>query len=217
MRCEDIPGFPEQVISADLIDLDTEATTAIKELYALLEDEGKIEITKILKVRQEIEFRKIPTMSEITGDRLGQGFSVGCFVNFRATAEELSKRLSVPFIDGSVVGAKRDEIIRSFQSNDTRGLVLNSEAAGLAINLQDLDGEHPRFGIVSPPWSAVTFRQLTGRFRREGGKSKSFFKVLFAAGTVEVRMWRALRGKLDCLSSLNDNDLQPENLRLTNG
>lgn len=220
VRCEEIPGFPEQVISADLIDLDEQATTAIKQLYEELEEEGKLEITKILKVRQEIELQKIPAMFELASDRLGQGFSVGCFVNFRATAEELSRRMAVPFIDGSVTGAKRDEIIRSFQSNDTRGLVLNSEAAGLSINLQDMDGEHPRFGIVSPPWSAVTFRQLTGRFRREGGKSKSFFKVLFAAGTVEVKMWRALRGKLDCLdslNSLNDNDLQPGNLHLTNG
>lgn len=217
VRCEEIPGFPEQVISADLIDLDEPATRKIKELYVQLEEEGHLEITKILKVRQEIELLKIPAMLEISRDRMQQGFFVGLFVNFRETVANLSRSLEVPFIDGTVTGQKRDSIISSCQDNSLHGLVLNSEAAGICINLQDLDGQHPRFGIVSPPWSAVTFRQLTGRFRREGGRSKSFFKVLFAAGTVEVNMHRALRGKLNALDSLNDNDLQPQNLHLTSG
>lgn len=217
VRCEDIPGFPEQVISADLIDLDEQATQAIKQLYEELEEDGKLEITKILKVRQEIEVLKISSAVEILRDRIAGGFSVCLFVNFQRTVDEAVKILGCDAIDGRTDSIRRQKILDCFQANESRSLVLNSDAAGLSINLQDLDGEHPRFGIVSPPWSAVTFRQLTGRFRRQGGRSKSFFKVLFAAGTVEMRMWRALRGKLDCLDSLNDNDLQPGNLHLTGG
>jgi len=212
VRCEDIPNFPSQVISSDLVDMDESATRRIADLYTQLEEEGRLEITKILKARQEIEILKIPAFVEIAQDRLAQGFSVGVFVNFRATIEAVSKILGCDFIDGTVTGKKRDEVISAFQNNNSRCLALNSDAAGLSISLQDLTGDAPRAGIVSPPWSAVTFRQLTGRFRREGGRSKSFFKVLFAAGTVETRMWRALRGKLDCLDALNDDDLKPENL-----
>ena len=212
VRCEEIPGFPEQVISADLIDLEPTDTAALKELYEQLE--GSLEITKILRLRQEIEMRKIPAIVEVARDRMEQGFSIGTFLNFRDSLEELSRLLGCPYIDGTITGKKRDEIIAGYQRNDFTCLGLNSDAASLAINLQDLDGQHPRFGIVSPPWSAVCFRQLTGRFRREGGRSTSYFKTLFAAGTVEVKMWRALRGKLNCLDSLNDNDLQPNNLHM---
>ena len=214
VRCEDIPNFPSQVISADLVDLDESATRRIADLYTQLEEEGKIEITKILKVRQEIEILKVPAFVEIANDRLAQGFSVGVFVNFRATIEAISKALNCDFIDGSVTGSKRDAIIAAFQRNDSRCLALNSDAAGLSISLQDLTGDAPRFGVVSPTWSATVFRQLTGRFRRQGGKSRSFFQVLFAAGTVETKMHRALRGKLNALDSLNDNDLQPNNLHM---
>jgi hypothetical protein len=58
-------------------------------------------------------------------------------------------------------------------------------------------------------------RQIFGRLPRVVGKSKSFYRVLFAAGTCEVPMHRAVSAKLNNLDALNDADLMPENLRLT--
>jgi hypothetical protein len=91
---------------------------------------------------------------------------------------------------------------------------LNSEAGGVCINLQDLDGNFPRVGLGMPVQSAVTFRQLVGRLPRDGGKSTAYYRFLFAAGTCEVAMRRSLANKLDNLDALNDADLCPENLKI---
>lgn len=221
----DIPNFPEVDIQAELIDLkeNNQINKLYEEMGQAIQDlanraESDIDpdaaITKILRARQQIELLKVPVFCDIAQDRLDCGFSVGCFVNFRQSLEELSRRLECPYIDGSITGKKRDAVIASYQANEIRALVLNSDACGISIGLQDLDGEHPRFGLVSPPWSASTFRQLVGRFPRDGGKSKSYFRVLFAAGTVETKMHAALKNKLDNLDSLTDGDLTPDNLTL---
>jgi hypothetical protein len=207
---DQVPNFPEVDIQAELLNTDYEKE--IEELYA--EIEGEHQLTKILRARQAIELLKVPLFVERARDRMEQGFSVGIFVNFRQSLEMLSETLCCPSIDGSVTGSRRDEIISSFQKNESRSLVINSEVGSVNIGLQDLDGNFPRFGLVSPPWSATTFKQLVGRFPRDGGKSKSHYRVLFAAGTVEMKMYSALRGKLDNLSALNDGDLQPQNLKL---
>lgn len=223
LTTDSIPGFPEVDIQAELFDI--ENSGQIDKYYEQMQDalqalndkaagdvDPEAAITKILRARQRVELLKVPAAIELAQDRLEQGFSVGFFVNFKQTLDEISRRMGCPYIDGSITGKKRDAVIAAYQANEIRALALNSEACGLSIGLQDLDGEHPRFGIVSPPWSATTFIQLVGRFPRDGGKSKSHFRVIFAAGTVETKMYSALKSKLDNLDALTDGDLQPENL-----
>lgn len=222
---DEIPGFPEVDIQCILCDLDDvekinknyeEIQSALATLRARSASDKNPDspLTKILRARQQIELLKIPAAVEIAQDKLDCGYSVGFFVNFRQSVDELSRRMGCNFIDGTVTGKARDGIIASFQKNKTRSIVLNSEACGICIGLQDLDGEHPRFGLVFPPWSATVFKQLIGRFPRDGGRSMSHFRVMFAARTIETRMYAALKSKLDNLSALTDADLQPENLKL---
>ncbi len=207
---DQIPNFPEVDVQAQLIDFTT--TEEIAAIYGSISHE--INITQILHARQAIEILKVPTLVELARDRMEQNFSVGIFCNFRQSIEELSGRLQCPFIDGTVTGSARDEIIAKFQRNESRALVLNSEVGGVNIGLQDIEGQHPRWGLVCPPWSAATFTQVLGRFPRDGGKSKSHYRVPFAAGTVEIDMFRALRRKLDNHSAIMDSDLMPGNLKL---
>lgn len=222
---DEIPGFPEVDIQCQLCDIDDvekiekeyeTIKSALSEIRARAANDKNPDsaITVILRARQQIELLKIPAAVELAEDRLECGYSIGVFCNFRQSVIELARRLECGFIDGTVTGPSRDAIIADFQANKTRALVLNSEACGICIGLQDLDGNFPRFGIVSPPWSATTFRQLIGRFPRDGGKSKSHFRVMFAANTIETRMHAALRSKLDNLDALTDGDLQPENLKI---
>ncbi len=224
VQCSEIPGFPDQDIEACLYDIEAdldkiyaEMSSAIAQLNdtATSDVDPEHPLTKILRAQQKIEICKVPLAVEIAQDCLAKGFSTVLFVNFKATLEELAKRLACPFIDGSVLAGARDKVIADFQTNEIRCMVVNSAVGGITISLQDLDGEHPRQGLVFPPWSAVVIKQLFGRFRREGGKSKSHFKVLLAAGSeVEQKIHRSLQSKLNALDSLNDGDLQPENLKL---
>jgi hypothetical protein len=215
---EQIPDFPEREISAELYDLDK--NNEIDRLYAEMSDalaelEGTAAsdkdpehpFTKILRAQQKIELLKVPIAEELSADSVEKGFSVGLFVKFRQTIDELADRLKCDcIIDGSVTGADRDRAIARFQSNECRIIIINSEAGGSAISLQDLDGNYPRVGYVMPGYSATSFIQLAGRFHREGGKSKCFYRVLLVARTVEEKIWAALNRKRNNLSALTDAD-----------
>jgi hypothetical protein len=226
VTAEDIPGFPERDIQAELYDIDEpeKVNGAYTRMAAALE-EHKLRtssdvnpehpLTKILRARQEVELLKVPIFAELAQDYLDKGFSVACFVNFRQTIEELQKILpSARIIDGSPESVRtRQETTDLFQSNVCRSLLVNSDAGGICLSLHDLFGGFPRVGLVSPCFSAVTLRQVFGRFQREGGKSRSYYRIIFANGTVEMPIWRAVRPKLDNIDALLDADLCPDNLK----
>jgi hypothetical protein len=226
---KDIPGFPAVCITSELYDLD-ESPEIIDRLYGEMADalavlEGRSQrdvcpehpMTMILRARQKIELLKVPIFCELAKDFREKGFSVVHFVNFRQTLEEITKRRGVKaIIDGSPEGVrKRDYWRDEFQANRQRELAANNDAGGIGISLQDLHGDFPRIGLVSPGFSATTMKQVFGRLPRDGGKSVAHYRVILAARTVEASVHRALKVKLNNLDALNDFDLMPENLRLT--
>jgi len=229
VRTDEIPGFPERDITAELYDL--EENKRIDQLYhdmavALdqLKDRARCDVapdnplTTILRAREKIELLKVPVAVELARDFVDKGYSVALFVNFKSALEELRRRLGCDcFIDGTQTGApeKRQIQIDRFQSDASRYVVVNSKAGGVACNLHDIRGEFPRVGLVFPSVSATDTVQVFGRLHRDGGKSRCFYRVLLAAGTVETGIFQALQGKLNNLESLTDADLLPEKLRLT--
>jgi hypothetical protein len=224
---ESIPDFPTCRIDAELYNLDEPEEMdrayglirqAVEELKQHAADNDKSPdhpLTKMLRAQQTVELLKVPVMAELAQDYESRGLSVVFFVNFRQTIEELAKRFpGIGIIDGSTVKS-RDKTIAAFQSNHLRRLAVNSKAGGVSMSLHDLHGGHPRAGIASPCFSAETMRQLFFRLPREGGKSHSFYKVLFAAGTIEKKIWSAVRNRLnnlDALMTLTDADWTPDNL-----
>lgn len=225
---EDIPGFPEREITSELYDL--EENGLIDRLYAdmaesiqLLEDKASGDanpdnpLTIVLRARQKIELLKVPIAVELARDYMDKGYSVGIFVNFSETIRALRERLNCDcFIDGSAEGKRKRQInIDRFQSHQSRLILANNEAGGIAVDLPDLDGNHRRVGLVFPCFSAVTMRQVFGRFHRLVGKSICHYRIIFAANTIETKVHKNLQTKLNNLDALNDLDLMPENLFLT--
>lgn len=221
---KDIPGFPDRTITAELYDLDNpEAIDSqyqkMREAIELLHDKKKADkaptspLTMQLRARQEIELLKVPVFEELALDYYAKGMSVVFFVNYRQTIDELFKRFpSARIIDGQT--KNRDEAVEEFQANKIRFLIVNNEAGGLALSLQDLTGFFPRVGLVSPCFSATTMRQVFGRLHRDAGLSPCFYHVIFINGTIEVKVHRAVQPKLNNLDALNDGDMEPENLKL---
>ena len=221
--------FPECQITAELYDL--KEADRINELYAEM-DEAIAELNerrekdmdgplqRVLRAKQEIELLKVPLFADVYDEAISAGKTVGIFVNYTATLDALQKRLKLRCrIDGTQVGAagqrRRQEMIDAIQAEQERGILLNNQAGGLSISLQDLTGNYPRLGVVSMPNSASMFRQICGRFPRAGGKSVSLYRVILAAGTVEVKHHRVLAQKLNQLDALNDGDLWAANLPLS--
>lgn len=215
--------FPETQISALAVGLNgstsklnrvyEEMAQAIANLNERTANYGSSIFAIMLEARQRAELLKAPAYEEMALDALEDGHSVCIFVNFTPTLELLVERLAkkkglgISRIDGSQVGNEREESIAAFQSNKNRVIVCNIAAGGTGTNLHDLSGNHPRFSIISPNYSAVQLKQVFGRPWRQGGKSKSIQKVVFAAETIEEKACEAVRRKIGNLNLLNDGDL----------
>lgn len=221
----DIPGFPEVDISAEIYDIDNvEQLQRVHEQMAEALEKFKdrssryaaTALTELMTGHQRAELLKVPLAIELAQDYLEKGFSIGIFVNFRPTMEELRERLKCDcVIDGSAHGIKyRARSIEAFQTHKSRLILINNTAGGVALSLPDLDGNHPRGGLVFPGHSAEKIRQVVGRFPRENSKSRSFYRILLAAKTGDIKIHKALRRKLNCLDALLDEDLQPDNLTI---
>lgn len=227
VQWQDIPGFPDRQITAELYDLDSpeEIDGCYKEMAeALARVDERVAnylapdspLSKIMAARQRVEILKVPIFTELGQDYLAKGYSPVFFVNFRQTIDELSKRFpEFPIIDGSAESVKhRDEYVKTFEANLCPGLIVNSEAGSECLSAHDLDGFHPRVGLVSLSYSATKMRQLFGRLHRDSGKSPAFYRVILANKTVEVKIHRAVSPKLNNLDALNDADLSPDNLKI---
>jgi hypothetical protein len=221
VRVADIPGFPKRQVSAELYDISE--PEKINALYREMADplgvlakrrEGDVApdsaITKQLRARQQVELLKVPIFVELAEDYIAKGYSVAIFVNFTQTIDELCKRLKIDCkIDGRQNHIARSKAVRDFQDDDARAIVIQNAAGGLALSLPDERGEFPRVGLVSCSFSAQELIQILGRLHRENGRSTCFYRLIFAARTVEAKMQKAVDAKRDNIDALLDGDLRP--------
>lgn len=229
VRIKDLgASFPDSQITAELYNI--EESGRVEEIYSRMDEALRTlngikdgdpahPLTELLRARQELELLKVPIFEELTADATAQGMSVALFVNFRQTVEELCKRLKTNCrIDGSQIGSKGAAIRRAnmedFLYDRERIIVCTAAAGGIAIDLHDILGQFPRLGLISPGFSVREFKQILGRLRRHGAKSKSLYRALFIAGTREERNQKALAAKLNNLDILQDGDLMAANIPL---
>jgi superfamily II DNA or RNA helicase len=226
IRIKDLPpgSFPETLIVADGYDLGVESSKEIDLIYsdlkaelAELEDKKAEDeynpLTEQLRARQEVELHKVPIFTEQTRDAIESGNSVVIFVNFRATLEALTKRVSglgeISFIYGAQGDHTRDLEAKKFQKDETRICLCMTQAGGTGLSLHDENGDFPRVSLISPSFSAIDLRQALGRVHRATGKTPSVQKIVFANDTVEMRVCKAVRQKLNNIDLINDDEMNP--------
>jgi hypothetical protein len=214
-----IPNFPESELIAEcynMDDVDVQKINAahdtmqkeLKRLYAIIKRDKASELTAILRARQQIELVKVPLFIDMIEEGLENGMSVVVFLNFTETIQAIAKRLNTSCIfDGKVADAVRQQNVDDFQDGNQRVILVNIASGGAGLSLHDIHGLNPRLTLISPNYSAVLMRQATGRVWRENAKSKSVQKIVFVAGTVEVKVCDNVREKLKNLDMLNDGDL----------
>jgi superfamily II DNA or RNA helicase len=168
-----------------------------------VEDKDNIMLVNILRARQLAESLKIHDIAEMAEDLLMEGKSVVIFVNFTDTATALAQLLECGKIVGSQTASERQNIIDRFQRDDDRVVVVNIAAGGTGISLHDLRGEYPRVSLISPCYSAKNHVQCLGRIHRNGAKSDTIQKVLFAADSIEETVIKALQRKVENLNALH--------------
>lgn len=203
--------MPQEVAVANPKEIDgvyKEVQKAIEELDAKKKKDSTEPFVKLLRARQRAEVLKVPALVEMIEDLIEEGKSIAVFVNFDATVEALSER----FMDASIVrgGQSNEERARNiadFQEDIARVIICNIQAGGVGISLHDIGGVFPRVSLICPSFSAVDFKQALGRIHRQGGKSPSIQKIIFAAGSVEAKVFKAVQSKINNIDTINDNDL----------
>lgn len=224
LRVDEIPGFPEIEVQTELYEIDAkpgqidalyeEMSDSIAEVHDNRDYDTDLPVTADMRARQEVELLKIPALVELTQDAVNRGQHVALFVNFRRTCDELCKRLKTDCrIDGSQVGDKgardRQANVGAFQADESPVIVCTSAAGSESLDMHDVRGKFSRLGLISPMHSVRQFRQVLGRLRRAGAKSRAVYRVVLAAGTCEEKIKEALDRKGNRMDSLLDGDLMP--------
>lgn len=214
-----IPNFPESELIAECYNMDDadvkkinqyhdEMQRELKRLYSIIKRDKASELTAILRARQQIELVKVPLFIDMIEEGLENGMAVVVFLNFTETIQAIAKRLDTKCIfDGKTPDDVRQQNVDDFQDGKQRVILVNIASGGAGLSLHDIQGLNPRLTLISPNYSAVLMRQATGRVWRENAKSKSVQKIVFVAGTVEVKVCDNVREKLKNLDLLNDGDL----------
>lgn len=206
LRRRDIPGFPETQIDTLLLDSDEDMDAASEP--ESLEERVGIRQTLEIEIGEQL---KLLVMDEIKDGRA----SVAVFLNFTEPLNKFSawatkKKISHGIIDGRQSGTKGDaerrEVIRRFQSNEERLVLVNCAAGGAGLNLHDPTGTAERVAYIVPSESGRQMKQVCGRVHRDGGAfSRQFFVGL--KGTYQEENLRRNQAKIRNIDTLNGDDL----------
>ena len=226
MRVEDFGDlFPESHIVAEAYDLGAnspkvqavyeEMEAEIARLEKRTENYSEHIFAIMMAARRKSELLKVPLFAEMVEDLYDEGKSVCIFLNFEDSIDALRARLTktkkfantIGYIVGGQHADQRQRDIDAFNSDTKRIMIANIKAGGIGISLHDLNGKFPRASIVSPNFSAFELVQALGRVWRQGGLTKSYQVIAFAAGTIEEQACRRVQARIDNLSTLNDADL----------
>lgn len=215
IKQNEIPGFPECQIRAELFDLDARSEKELNALYEQMpakvkEEASKDDMVARLRARQKAEYYKLGLFEELIIDALEENLSPVVFLNFRDSLFALHKRLVAKGITkvSLVYGEQEDRQVNldAFQRNDNLVTLATSGAGGVGVDMHDVLKVRPRVTYINPGENAADMVQVLGRTHRAGGTAVVQTFVL-AAGTVEEQVQKALDRKLQNIDSLNSGDL----------
>lgn len=219
VRKSDIKGFPECQNISKLYTID-KAEIQNKKHDILLRKIEEIKVKKAkgyefqilalrTKHRQLAESYKVPLLVSLALELMDAGHSVIIFTCFVETLEAIAKKLKTTcVIKGGQKDVDRRKNILDFGADIERVIVTNIQAGGTAIDgLQDLKGNYSRVGLLPPTDNPTLLKQALGRIHRSNSKSKSMNILVYAARTVEEKIYKKTHNKLNNIDLINDGDL----------
>lgn len=221
-ECLDLPEVQEEVIKVDL-------EPKAKKMYEQLEEDSFTKLkdtdvsatnilTKLLRLSQltgghltdddgnssPVSKAKLNALEEIIDSATGDGQKIVVMARFIPELDDIETMLRKKKISYSVIrgGVKdRDEQIRRFQNDpDCKVFVGQIAAAGLGITLT---ASHIMV-FYSLDYSMANFDQAKARIHRVGQTDKCLYLYLIAKGTVDTKVLRSLRNKIDLAHALVD-------------
>jgi superfamily II DNA or RNA helicase len=215
MRKSEIPGYPKCQIVAESYDMgkDEERIRLLWEEHAeqfrILKEKSMYAegAAKLIHALQLSELAKVQFLADEARELVEDGSSVAIAVRFTESRKLLMQKLKCGGIYGDQTEPERVEVIRKFQADIDRIVVVNMQAGSDSISLNDTHGNHPRVGLTCPTFSAIDLVQWFGRLNRANDKSPALYRLIYAKRTPEEGACRAVQAKMNNLSALNDGDL----------
>ena len=160
------------------------------------------ELNCITIALKAIETAKVKTFIRIAKQKLLTNPTMKVVVcvnytdNLLAIASGLSE-FNPMILNGSTTLLQRVSVIERFQSTNLshRLLVGNVQVCSTGIDLDDKNGNYPRFALVSPNYNTITLYQLGHRFQRADTKSDATIHFVFGFGSDEVPILNSLARK----------------------
>ena len=207
--------FPSNNITANCYFLEDhlKVEELYKEINVEIENLHNLEkkskaLALIIRNRMRIEMLKVTLFMDLAQEGLDSGYSVVIFVNYVSTLEYLCYHMKCDcIIKGGQGIEERENMIKDFQANNKKIIIIMQQAGGVGISLHDIHGGHPRMSIISPSWSGQEMRQTLGRIHRAGAKTPAIQKIVYVAKTYEEQLCKLIQTKLRNIDALNDGDL----------
>lgn len=155
-------------------------------------------------IGSEVVGAKLRQLIAETEGALEQKRKILIYSQFTAMLQLVRKEFKEAlYLDGSVPGAQRGELVRSFQEDPNSSVFLLSlKAGGVGLNLTAADYVF----ILDPWWNEAVERQAIDRAHRIGQKNTVIAKRYLALGTVEEKMLQLKNKKQQAADQLLDFD-----------
>lgn len=201
--------MPEHFETWEPLAVDHKRLKEIKAIYSKMEKAGEIEgITKALRERQAIELLKVPALTEEAVSIVEDGGSAIVFLNFSESIDSMLLSLTDTGVPCGVIDGRRSprdcELARKhFENDETRIIIVQVAAGGVAIDLHDVNGKHPRVALICPQYSGAVEEQAIRRHVRAGAKTHATTRHLYVAGTVEEKAANTALAKRKNIERIN--------------
>ena len=213
VRIADVPGFPECDNQTQIIDLPKGKSLDddYLELLKSLENDAEEESVASLRLRQQIELKKLQPIADLAKEDMERGNSVVIFLRFHKSIDILKDTLGEDAVTfhGGLSDSERTKNHKLFQDNKRHSIIVQIQAGGAGVGFHDIHGERPRRSLLCAVGSANLFYQASGRIPRDGAKSKSINRMLVAAKSPEMQLLKTLNENRHALHQLTDADLLP--------
>jgi hypothetical protein len=164
----------------------------------------------------KIEDAKINTLIRVAKDKLKEipNCKIAIFVNYNQSINKLKEAFNEydPIVlHGSVAKDKRQTLIDQYQRYDLdkRVIIGNLKVCCTGIDLDDKEGNFPRFAYASPNYMILDLQQLIYRFRRTDSKSAATFRFVYGkANRKEVSILNALSKKSKVLKDTLEDQVE---------
>jgi hypothetical protein len=203
-----IPGFPKCTIQPQCLKFDSKRLAAIHEEmkaeFDKLRDKGPSKgLGALMPLLEKAELEMVPELVESTQDAIEEGNSVVNFVNFKSTVRALSERLKTDCTYTGDNVDKREGCRLAFERDDERVINVTAGAGSESVSFADRRGEFPRLGQIIPSFQAIVLNQLLGRLPRDGAKTPSVYRILFASGGWQQKAYKACQRRTELYGAFN--------------